>query len=44
MIDKRANMHIYNPDNCTANDGGVDLNRNYDFMFNEGWIFETECE
>ena len=44
MIDKRANMHIYNPDNCTTNDGGVDLNRNYDFMFNEGWIFETECE
>ena len=39
VINKRTNMHIYNPANCSTHYGGVDLNRNYDYMFGTGQMF-----
>ena len=39
---KRTNMDIKSK-NCSKSDGGVDLNRNFGYMFGQGDTLSQEC-
>lgn len=43
IVPKRTNMHILSQ-NCSISEGGVDLNRNFGYMFGQGDTLAQECK